>query len=169
MANSLLKVGCSIRINRILNNRIMRTNRNFPGLMVNVPKMMNHLMNDDFTNQFSEFVKDFNAPSYNVKENEDSYTVELAVPGFDKQDFSIKIHEGKLVVSSEVETNAEEKKNEYSYREFHKSSFSRTFALPKNKIDEDKVEATYLNGVLEIALAKKEEAKPKSPQLVEVK
>jgi len=147
----------------------MRTNRNFPGLMVNVPKMMNHLMNDDFSNQFSEFVKDFNAPSYNVKENDDTYVVELAVPGFDKKDFSIKIHEGKLIVSSEVEVKKEESKNEYSYREFKKSSFSRTFALPKGKIDEDKVEAAYQNGILKIALAKKEEAKPKSPQLVEIK
>lgn len=147
----------------------MRTHRNFPGLMVNVPKMMNHLMSDDFSNQFSEFVKDFNAPSYNVKENDDTYVVELAVPGFDKKDFSIKIHEGKLVISSEIGTKKEEKKDEYSYREFKKSSFSRTFNLPKGKIDEDKVQATYENGVLEISLSKKEEAKPKSPQLVEIK
>lgn len=147
----------------------MRTHRNFPGLMVNMPKMMNHLMNDDFTNQFSEFVKDFNAPSYNVKENNESYAVELAVPGFDKSDFSIKIHEEKLIVSSEVETKSDENKVEYSYQEFKKASFSRTFALPKGKIEEEAVSANYLNGVLTITLAKKEEAKPKSPQLVEVK
>ena len=102
----------------------MRTQRNFPGLMVNMPKMMNHLMSDDFTNQFSDFVKDFNAPSYNVKENDETYIVELAVPGFDKTDFSIKIHEGKLIVSSEIETKNEGKNDEYSYREFKKSSFS---------------------------------------------
>ncbi len=147
----------------------MRTHRNFPGLMVNVPKIMNHILNDDLSNQFSEFVKDFNAPSYNVKENDDTYVVELAVPGFDKKDFIIKIHEGKLVVSSEIETKNDEKKDGYAYREFKKTSFSRTFALPKGKIDEEKVMASYENGVLEIALAKKEEAKPKSPQLVEIK
>ena len=147
----------------------MRTNRNFPGLMVNLPKVMNQFMNDDMSTQFSEFVKDFNAPSYNVKETDDHYIVELAVPGFNKSDFSIQIHENKLTVSAEVENTNEEKDNGYAYQGFSKSSFSRTFSLPKGKVAEEGIEATYDSGILVIALAKKEEAKPKAPQLIEVK
>ena len=147
----------------------MRTHRNYPGLMVNLPKMVNHIMNDSFGNELSEFVKDFNAPAYNVKETDDAYTVELSVPGFEKSDFNIKVHEDKLTVSAEVEKKNEEEKEGYSYREFSKSSFSRSFKLPKNKVNEEEVNAAYTNGVLVINLAKKEEAKPKAPQLVEVK
>ena len=147
----------------------MRTNRNFPGLMINLPKVMNHLMSDDMPTQFSEFVRDFNAPSYNVKETDDHYIVELSVPGFKKSDFSIQIHENKLTVSAEVENTKEDKDKDYSYQEFSKSSFSRTFSLPKDKVAEEGIEATYDSGILVIALAKKEEAKPKAPQLIEVK
>ena len=146
----------------------MRVNRNFPGVMMNFPKVLDDLMSADHPSDFSKFVRDFNAPAYNVKENDENYIVELAVPGFSKNDFKIEVHEGKMTVSSEQEENKESGKDGYSYREFKKESFSRSFVLPKGKVDEDKVNATFLNGVLSITLSKKEEAKPKAPKHIEV-
>ena len=146
----------------------MRTNRNFPGLVMNFPKVLDDLLSANHPSDFSDFVRDFNAPKYNVKENDENYMVEMAVPGFEKNDFNIEVHEGKLTISSELEEKNESEKDGYSYREFKKESFSRSFALPKNKVDEEKVNAAYNNGVLTVTLAKKEEAKPKAPKHIEI-
>ena len=146
----------------------MRVNRNFPGVMMNIPKVLDDLMSANHPSDFSKFVRDFNAPAYNVKETDENYIVELAVPGFAKNDFKIEVHEGKMTVSFEMEENQEGGKDGYSYREFKKESFSRQFVLPKGKVDEEKVQAAYENGVLTITLSKKEEAKPKAPKHIEV-
>ncbi len=146
----------------------MRVHRNFPGVVMNLPKMIDELVSANHPSEFSKFVKDFNAPAYNVKENDENYIVELAVPGFNKNDFNIEVHEGKMTISSELEESENTEKDGYTYREFKKESFSRLFVLPEGKVDEEKVNAVYENGVLTITLSKKEEAKPKAPKHIEI-
>ena len=53
-------------------------------------------------------------------------------------------------------------------REFQYSSFKRTFSLPENAVDGDKVEANYTDGVLHILLPKKEEVKPKPAKTINI-
>ncbi|MCK0131156.1 Hsp20/alpha crystallin family protein [Flavobacteriaceae bacterium F08102] len=110
-----------------------------------------------------------NVPAVNVKENDDAYVVEVAVPGMDKKDFKIDLNENILTISSEKEEQTEDKNDNYTRKEYSYSSFERRFTLPKDSIAEDDIEATYVNGELRINLPKREEVKPKALRAIEVK
>ncbi len=107
-------------------------------------------------------------PKVNIKENNDAFDVEVAVPGFDKKDFNIKLDNGVLTVSSEKKEEKTTKDDEkYSRREFSYQSFTRTFTLPE-LVDGNKISAKYTNGILKINIPKKEEAKPKPPKQIKI-
>ena len=146
----------------------MRTRRNVPGVMVNFPRVMNDFFNDDFSS-FNEFHRDYFKPAVNIKENDNEFLVDLITPGFTKEDFNIEVKEGKLNVSAEVKTEENNDTENYTHREFRHKSFKRSFVLPKDKADEEKIDAEYVNGILKLRISKKEEAKPKAPRLVEIK
>ncbi len=97
-------------------------------------------------------------PAANVKENENEYIIDLAVPGMSKEDFQINIEHGALCISSEKEQESEDKGEGYTRKEFNYSSFSRSFMLPES-VNQENIAAKYENGVLVLTLPKKEEAK----------
>lgn len=101
-------------------------------------------------------------PSTNVIENDKEFKLELSVPGFDKKDFKVEVVDGMLNISAEKEQKKEEKKENYRKKEFSYSSIRRSFSLPENVMDE-KIDAKYDNGILNVVLPKKviESAKPK--------
>jgi HSP20 family protein len=103
-------------------------------------------------------------PSVNVVDGEKSYEIELAAPGFKKEDFRINVENGILNISAETKAEEEEKKKNFTRREFSYNSFSRSFTLPENA-SEDKIEAKYENGVLKLDLAKKALAAPKKKEI----
>ncbi|ANH81815.1 heat-shock protein [Niabella ginsenosidivorans] len=107
-------------------------------------------------------------PSVNVKETDGNYEVEVAAPGMDKKDFHITLDGNLLTISSEKQTNNEEEKANYTRREFSYQSFQRTFQLPKDVVDEESIQAKYENGVLQLTIPKKEEARKKVPKKIEV-
>lgn len=92
-------------------------------------------------------------PAVNVRDTADNYQFEMAVPGFKKDDFKISIDDGALTVSAEVNTETKEEDENYTRQEFYSNSFSRTFNLPENII-EDQIKATYIDGLLKIELKK---------------
>ena len=92
-------------------------------------------------------------PAVNIKDNGNSFTVELAARGYTKEDLKVNVKDGVLTISSQKKEEHEEKGQGYSRKEFSSSSFSRSFTLPKN-VDTDKVDASFTNGVLLITLAK---------------
>ena len=105
-------------------------------------------------------------PAVNIKETDNDFMVEMAIPGMDKKDFQIDLEDNILTISSE---DKEENKENYTLREYRYKSFKRSFTLPKNVVDSDHIKATYINGELKIAIPKREEAKPKPARLIEVK
>lgn len=129
------------------------------------------LLDDFFRDWSATNFSDTNTtlPAVNIKENEDQFTVEVAVPGVDKNDFQIDLDNNILTISSEKKAENEEVKDNYTRREYSYQSFKRSFTLPKNVVDSDKIAATYKNGELVIAIPKREEAKPKPARLIEVK
>lgn len=145
----------------------MRTTRNIPGMMVNFPHVLNEIFNDTMKGESENEIK-IHRPAVNISENDDSYGIELMVPGFKKEDFKIEIKEGKLTVSAELVEDEKNEKVKFSHREFSKRGVKRTFVLPKEKANEEEVSAAYESGILKIVIAKKEEAKPKAPRLVEI-
>lgn len=117
-----------------------------------------------FTNRFNT---DFSLPKVNIKETSDDYSLELAVPGFKKDDFNIDLDDHVLTISSEKKTEAENTEDNYTRREFGYSSFKRTFSLPES-IDESKIKAIYEEGILTVQLPKREEAKPKPARTIKI-
>lgn len=106
--------------------------------------------------------KSIEIPSANVIENDKEFKLELSVPGFEKKDFKIDVHDGILSISAEKEQKSEEKKENYRKKEFSYSSIRRSFAMPEN-VQDEKIDAKYDNGILNIVLPKKaiESSKPK--------
>lgn len=106
-------------------------------------------------------------PAVNIKENEKQFELELAAPGLNKKDFSLMLDKNVLTISVKQQEQKEEKKEneKYTLREFSFQSFERSFSLPENIIDEEKVEASYNDGILRLVLPKKEEKKPKVKQI----
>ncbi|TWW00075.1 Hsp20/alpha crystallin family protein [Chitinophaga pinensis] len=107
-------------------------------------------------------------PSVNIKETADSYEVEVAAPGMDKKDFNITLDGNTLTISSARQQTQEKKEATYTRREFSYQSFQRSFELPKNVVDEDKINARYDNGLLHLVIPKREDAKQKAPRMIEI-
>jgi HSP20 family protein len=109
-----------------------------------------------------------NVPAVNILEQQNEYIVSLAVPGMKKDDFKIDVDGNLLTISSEKEESKEEKEKRFTRREYSYSSFSRCFTLPE-EVNKEKIEAKYEEGVLKIALPRREEAKKISAQHIAVK
>jgi HSP20 family protein len=97
-------------------------------------------------------------PAANISDNKDNYEITLAAPGLKKSDFKLDVEGNVLTISSEKEESQEENKGRYTRREYSYSSFSRSFTLPA-EVNQESIKATYDDGVLKVALPKKEEAK----------
>lgn len=112
---------------------------------------------DDNTHFLNSFMKESNTPKVNIKESEESYTLELAVPGKRKDDFSIEVDRSKLIIFSEEKKEEEETKDQYTRKEYNYKSFQRSFQLPED-IKHDAIQASYDNGVLTIEIPKTKES-----------
>lgn len=114
-------------------------------------------MMEDFWNTDSFFGKSLvnieNMPSVNIIDKKDHYEVDVAAPGYKKDDFKITADEDTLTISAETKTETKEEKADYLRQEFSYESFTRTFHLPDN-IEAGKIEAVYSNGMLNIRLKK---------------
>lgn len=108
-------------------------------------------------------------PAVNIKETDQAFTLELAVPGKKKEDFSIEIDRNVLTIASETKTENEQKdtNGRYTRREYSYASFSRSFTLPQT-VNAEMIQASYEDGVLHVQLPKKEEALPKPKRLIEI-
>ena len=107
-------------------------------------------------------------PSVNIKEDTEGFEVEVAAPGFSKADFKIELNNDQLTISSEKKMEDKTDGDEhFTRREFSYQSFSRTFTLP-NIVEAESIKAKYDNGILKIAIPKKEEAKPKPPKQITI-
>ena len=108
-------------------------------------------------------------PSVNIKENTGEFKVEVAAPGFDKDDFKLELNHDVLTISSEKQIENEAKENEhYSKREFSYQSFTRSFTLP-DSADSERIDASYDKGILHVSIPKRDDAKPKPSRMIEIK
>ncbi len=94
-------------------------------------------------------------PAVNVSENDKEFKLEFAAPGFEKQHFEVQIEKEYLTISANKEIAKETTEKKYTRKEFSYTNFKRTFTLPEN-VALDKIEAVYENGILHVALPKKE-------------
>jgi HSP20 family protein len=110
-----------------------------------------------FNNVFSKA----DAPAVNIEENDNGYTLNFAVPGFDKADFSVDVHDHVLTVKGAHKASTEKTASKFTRREFSVKNFERSFQLPQNTVDVEAVKGNYENGILTISLPKQAELQPK--------
>jgi HSP20 family protein len=131
------------------------------------PAYLNGFFGKDLFNEVSTPAFAGSVPAVNVVESKEGFRIEVAAPGLQKSDFKLNLEKNQLTISAQKEQKEKDTSEKYTRREFKYASFQRTFTLP-NSIDGDKIEATYNEGVLNIALPKREEAKEKPARAIEV-
>lgn len=121
---------------------------------------------------FARFGEDIEEPVYtgtwmptaDIYETKDAMVVKTELPGMTEKDIDIELENNILTISGE--RKFEEKKEEKGYQRFERKygRFVRAITLPVTVLPE-KIGATYNNGILEVTIPKKEEAKPKKIKL----
>lgn len=99
-------------------------------------------------------------PDVDFSEKDGKYYLTAEIPGLTKEDISVTFDNGYVTISGKKESNKEEKGADYYVKETRYGSFSRSFRLP-GKVDEEKVDATYKDGVLTVSMPHKEDTKAK--------
>lgn len=132
-----------------------------PGLR-NFNNDIDNFFNNSFINEFENKKQYFSIPPANIVESKIDFRIEIAVPGFEKSDFDINVEKNLLTISVDktIDTNTEDEG--YNLKEFSFNTFSRSFRL-SDKVNKDKINAIYKNGILQLSLPKMEAAieKPK--------
>jgi HSP20 family protein len=100
-------------------------------------------------------------PPVDISEDKDRIVLTAELPGFKEDQVEIQMEGGVLTIRGE--RKFEEQKDERNYHRVERSygQFVRSFTLPNN-VDRDNIKASFSNGLLEIALPKREEAKPRN-------
>ncbi len=106
-------------------------------------------------------------PAVNIKENDENFELELAIPGKKKEDFNVELDDHVMTISMETKKESEVNEENYTRKEFSYSAFTRSFTLPET-VAEDKIEASYTDGILKFTLPKKEEALPIPKRVIEI-
>lgn len=130
--------------------------------------LINWKKDEELFPSFSSIIEDFwgkdyvkkmetstTMPAVNVSETEEEFEVEVAAPGFKKEEFSIKLDNNLLTISSEHKEEMESEERKITRKEFNYTKFTRSFTLPDN-VDRDNIDATYTDGLLKLKLLKKE-------------
>jgi HSP20 family protein len=111
-----------------------------------------------FKSWFDDFspVNFTNSPKVNVKETDKAYEIEIANPGFGKDETKIEVKDHCLFVSMTSESNQnEDEKDKYHVHQWSSSSFDESWNVPENVI-ESEIRANCKEGMLTIVLPKKE-------------
>jgi len=130
------------------------------------PSLMNELLKPDWFGG----VANLNAtvPAVNIKEHEKNFELALITPGRRKEDFKIEIDNELLTISSDIVVDEKKVNDNYMRKEFELASFKRVFNLPET-VNNEKINATYVDGILRLTLPKKAEALPKPKRFIELK
>lgn len=99
----------------------------------------------------------------NVKENADDYVVEAELPGVKKDSINFEYDNNYLTVSTKKEDKFEDKGQNYLRREIRSGALKRSFYV--DNVDENKIDASFSNGVLKVILPKIEKGKVDSHKI----
>ena len=107
------------------------------------------------------------APAIDLVERDTAFEMTADMPGLEEKDIEVKVANGALTVKGQKEEGKEDKKEDFHLRERRFTSFERSIRLPET-VDEDKIEASFKNGVLTVTMPKTAEAQ-KPVKKIEVK
>ncbi len=135
--------------------------------MMLVPRSNFDLFDEMFNDSF--FHKEDNKiMKTDIKEKEDSYIIDIDLPGFDKDNIKIDITDGYLTISAKAEEEKNDKEDEkYVRRERYFGECSRSFYVGDN-VDADSVKATFKKGILTLEVPKVKEEKLPEKKYIEI-
>jgi HSP20 family protein len=131
--------------------------------MMSMRDEMNRVLNEAFgrgANDESAWFSGAWSPPVDIFETDEALVMKAELPGFSKDDISIEMKENTLVVKGERKRDDEVKEGNYHRMERVYGAFQRSFLLPTT-VDQEKVRASYKDGVLELRLPKVQAAQPK--------
>lgn len=100
-------------------------------------------------------------PLADIFEDDNNVVISLDIPGMSRDAIHVSVENNVLTVKGDRLLEKEDRKKNYHRVERAFGSFSRAFSLP-NTVNAEEIKASYVNGVLEISLSKREELKPRS-------
>mgnify|MGYP003288634841 CR=1 FL=1 len=126
---------------------------------------------DEMNRMFNQFFRGGNGeeagwglrtwtPPVDIYETDDALVLKAELPGVSKDEVSVEVHQNTLILRGQRKHEAEVKEENYHRVERAYGTFQRSFVLP-TMVDQDKVQATFKDGVLELHLPKSEAAKPR--------
>ncbi len=140
--------------------RILDPWRDFGTLQERINRMFDETMRALSPQWGEELERGAWMPAVDIHETDDEYVVKADLPGLKKEDIQIDLKDSTLTLKGEKRFEEKVSKDNYIRTERAYGTFVRSFTLPHN-VDSEKIKASYKDGVLELTLPKKEEAKPK--------
>jgi HSP20 family protein len=131
------------------------------------PSLIDEFFGKDMLPRFFDVETGVTTPAVNIIEGKDDYRIEVAAPGLDKKDFKIDLDNRVLTISSEREEKNEVTEDKYMRREFSYTSFTRSFVLP-DAADIEKISASHKEGILNVTIPKRDEAKVKPAKQINI-
>ena len=104
------------------------------------------------------------APPVDIAEEKDRILITAELPGFRQDQISVQMENGMLTLSGERRFEKESAEKAYHRIERSYGQFVRSFSLPNN-VDRDKIKAKFADGLLQLELPKREDAKPRTIQI----
>jgi len=99
-------------------------------------------------------------PPMNVSETENEYRIDVELPGIAADAVNVEIHDGKLTISGERQSEEQSEDRRYHRVEHVYGKFERVLKLG-SPVEEESVAAEFNNGVLSVVIPKSEKAKPR--------
>lgn len=130
------------------------------GDLTHIQQEMNRFFDEFFGENRRGLADGVWLPAVDVSENNDEFVVRAELPGMSHEDIEINIQENILTLKGEKKQEHKEEQENFHRLERSYGAFTRSFTLPAN-VKADDIKANFKNGVLEVAIPKAEEAKPK--------
>ncbi|MEO8068953.1 MAG: Hsp20/alpha crystallin family protein [Flavobacteriales bacterium] len=116
----------------------------------------------------SDLFVDRTFPLVNIRDFDKEFKVDVALPGYKRDDLKVAIADGVLSISSEQKEETKKNKDRWHRREFRYHSFERSLRLPGNA-DANSVKASFNHGVLSLSIAKKSDPKASRSKAIVIK
>ncbi len=133
-------------------------------LFPSLPSLLEDFFNRDWADsKLANGTYSATLPAVNVRETNDDFIIDVAAPGMKRDEFKVELDNNVLTISSQREEKQEQQDEDRNYTrmEFNYQSFQRSFTLPENKVEGEKISARYVDGILHITVPKKDDAKVK--------
>jgi HSP20 family protein len=101
------------------------------------------------------------SPSVDISERNKEFVIKAEIPNVKKEDVKVSMDHGILTIQGEKKQEEEKSDEKYHRVESYYGKFIRSFSLPDN-VDENNIQASYKDGILNLHIPKKAESKPKS-------